>query len=68
METVTDFILLGSQITADNDYSHEITLAPWKKNYDKHRQHIKKAETSLCQQNPYSQFFQFSCTDVRIRP
>ena len=24
METVTDFILLGSEITADNDYSHEI--------------------------------------------
>ena len=25
METVTDFILGGSQITADGDYSHEIT-------------------------------------------
>ena len=24
METVTDFIFLGSKITADNDYSHEI--------------------------------------------
>ena len=24
METVTDFILLGSEITADGDYSHEI--------------------------------------------
>ena len=24
VETVTDFILLGSQITADGDYSHEI--------------------------------------------
>ena len=24
METVTDFILGGSQITADGDYSHEI--------------------------------------------
>ena len=24
METVTDFIFLGSQITADGDYSHEI--------------------------------------------
>ena len=43
METVTDFIFLGSQITADSDYSREIkTLAPWKKNYDKPRQHIKK--------------------------
>ena len=29
METVTDFILLGSKITADGDWSHEIkTLAP----------------------------------------
>ena len=24
METVTDFIFLGSKITVDNDYSHEI--------------------------------------------
>ena len=24
METVTDFILLGSKITVDNDYSHKI--------------------------------------------
>ena len=24
METVSDFILLGSKITADGDYSHEI--------------------------------------------
>ena len=24
METVTDFIFLGSKITADGDYSHEI--------------------------------------------
>ena len=35
METVTGFIFLGSKITADGDYSHEIkTLAPWKKSYD----------------------------------
>ena len=25
METVTDFILLGSKVTADSDCSHEIT-------------------------------------------
>ena len=43
METVRDFILLGSNITADGDCSHEIkTLAPWKKSYDQPRQHIKK--------------------------
>ena len=35
METVTDFILGGSKITADGDCSHEIkTLAPWRKSYD----------------------------------
>ena len=32
VETATDFIFLGSQITADGDCSHEIKmLAPWKK-------------------------------------
>ena len=43
METVADFIFLGSKITADSDCSHEIkTLAPWKKSYDKPRQCIKQ--------------------------
>ena len=39
METATDFIFLGSKITADDDYSNKIkkTLAPWKKSYDKPR-------------------------------
>ena len=35
MERVTDFIFLGSKITADGDCSHEIkTLAPCKKSND----------------------------------
>ena len=44
METVTDFIFLGSKITADGDCSHEIKrcLLLWKKSYDQPRQHIKK--------------------------
>ena len=44
METVTDFIFLGSKITADGDCSHEIKrcLLLGKKSYDKPRQHIKK--------------------------
>ena len=47
IETVTDFILGGSKITADGDCSHEIkkkkkTLAAWKKSYDQPRQHTKK--------------------------
>ena len=37
-ETVSDFIFLGSQITADGDCSHEIkTLTPWKESYDQPR-------------------------------
>ena len=44
VETVTDFIFLGSKITVDGDWSNEIKriLAPWKKNYDQARQHIRK--------------------------
>ena len=35
VETVSDFILGGSKITADSDCSHEIkTLTLWKKSYD----------------------------------
>ena len=38
VETVADFIFLGSKIITDGDYSHEIkTLAPWKENYDQPR-------------------------------
>ena len=41
VETVSDFIFLGSKITADGDRSHEIKmLTPWKTSYDQHRQHI----------------------------
>ena len=43
VETVADFILGGSKVTADGDCSHEIkTLTPWKKSYDQPRLHIKK--------------------------
>ena len=51
LETVADFILGGSKITADGNCSHEIKkcLLLWKKSYDQPRQHIKK-QTLLCQQ------------------
>ena len=45
METVTDFIFLGSKITADGACSHEIKrrlLTPWKESYDQPRSHIEK--------------------------
>ena len=40
METVSDFIFLGSKISADGECIHEIKrrlLAPWKKSYDQPR-------------------------------
>ena len=39
-ETVSDFIVLGSKITADGDCSHEIekTLTPWKESYNQPRE------------------------------
>ena len=60
METVADFIFLGSKITLDGDCSHEIkTLAPWKKSYDKPRQHIKKQKHYLANKGLHSQRYNF---------
>ena len=55
METVTDFIFLGSKITVDGDYSHEIKrcLLLGRKamtNLDRVLKKKKKTETLLCQQ------------------
>ena len=67
VETVTDFIFLGSKITADGDCCHEIkTLAPWKKSYDKPRHHIKKQRHHLADKGLYSQSYGFSSSHVWI--
>ena len=53
VETLSDFIFLGSKITADGDFSHEIKrcLLLGKESYDQPRQHIKKQKRYfLCQQ------------------
>ena len=42
METVTKFIFLGSKITADGDFSHEIKRHLLLGRKDKPRKHIKK--------------------------
>ena len=60
MEKITDFIFGGSKITADGDCSHEIkTLAPWKKSYDKPRQHIQKQRYYFVDKGPSSQKLSF---------
>ena len=48
METVTEFIFLGSKTTADDDCLHKIKmLASWNKSCDKPRQHIKKTKIHI---------------------
>ena len=66
-ETGTDFLNLGSKITADGDCSHKIKRrkAPWKKSYDQHRQHIKKERHCFASKGTSSQSFGFSSMGVR---
>ena len=65
METVTDFILGSSKITAHGDCSHEIkTLIPWKESYDQPRQHIKKQRHYFANKGPSSQGYGFSSGHV----
>ena len=65
METVADFISLGSRITVDDDCSHEIkTLIPWKKNYEQPRQHVKKQRHYFANKGPSSQSYGFSSSHV----
>ena len=53
MEIVTDFNFLGSKFSAYGDCSHKIKmLAPWKKSYDKPRQHIKIRAIALPIKDP----------------
>ena len=70
METVSDFIFLGSKITAGSDYSHEKMLVPWKKSYDQPRQHVKRQRPDFTGKGPSSQRYSFtsSSMDVRVGP
>ena len=62
METVADFIFLGSKITADVDCSHEIKscLLLGKKSYDQLRQHIKKQRHYFPDKDLSNQSYDFS--------
>ena len=73
METVTDFIFLGSNISAHGDCSHEIKrVALWQEIYEKPRQNIKKQRLfnvkkvgqRLANKGPSSQSYDFSRSHV----
>ena len=59
VETMADFILGGSKITAYDDYSHEIQrrLLLGRKSYDKPRQYIKKQRHYITNKGPSSQSY-----------
>ena len=66
VETVADFVFLGSKITADGDCSHEIKrcLLLGRKSYDQPRQHIKKQRNYFANKGPSSQGYGFSSGHV----
>ena len=70
VETVADFIFLGSKMTADGDCSHEIkrNLLPGRKVMTNLDSILKSRDitlsTKVCLVRLW--FFQWSCTDVRV--
>ena len=66
METVTDFIFLGSKITADGDRSHEIkrSLLFGRKAMTNLDSLLKKKRCYFTDKGPSSQSYGFSCSHV----
>ena len=65
METVADFLFLGSKITADGDCSHGIKRClPLERKTDKPRQHIKKQRHYFANKVPSSQSYGFSSSHI----
>ena len=68
VETVTDFIFLGSKITVYGDCSLKnqicLLLGKKKKSYDKPRQHIKKQRHHFADKGSFSESYHFSSNHV----
>ena len=65
VESVADFTFLGSKITADGDYSHEIKRhLLLGRSHDQPRQHIKKQRHYYVNKDPSSQGYGFSSGHV----
>ena len=67
VETVSDFIFLGSKITVDGDCSHEIKIiVPCKKSHDQPRWHIKKQKHYITNKSLSSQSYGFPCSHIQM--
>ena len=65
VETVADFIFLGSKITVDGDCSHGIKrYFLLERKTDQPRQHIKKQRHYFANKGPFSQGYGFSSGPV----
>ena len=64
METVTDFIFLGSKITADGDCSHEIKRCLFPGRKATTNSVFKKQRHHFANKGPYSQSYGFSSRHV----
>ena len=68
VEAVADFIVLGSQITADGDCSHEIKrlLLFGRKVMTNLARLLKKQRHHFANKGPYNQSYDFSSSHVRM--
>ena len=64
VETVADFIFLGSKITQMVIAAVKLKDIPWKESYDQPRQHIKKQRHYFVNKGPSSQGCGFSSVRV----
>ena len=65
IETVTDFILRGSKITADSDYAMQLKdTCSLEEKFDQPRQLIKKQRHYFANKGPSSQSYGFSSSQV----
>ena len=68
VEAVTKFIFLGFKITVDVAAAMKLKpLTPWKENYGKHRQCIKKQIYHFVDKGQYSQSYGLSSSHVWMR-
>ena len=69
VEIMTDFIFLGSKITADGDCNRETKrhLLLGRKTINKPGQHIKKQRHHFANKGTYSQSYGFSSSHIQMR-
>ena len=65
-ETVTEFIFLGSKITADGDCAMKLKDLLLGRKAMTNLDSTLKAEMSLCQQSLYSQSYGFSSSHIQM--